>query len=362
MERVVLAVFSGTGNAMRAAGLAASELEKTGRLIEFVDLSSAAAIPHLASGELLLLCTSILGFSVPSTVMQALKTAPRSEGAAVAMLCVCGAVMNKGKISGGWSGAASMVALGVLRRKGYRSVGSVDVSYPENWTQVIEAAMGEDQSLILKRGDGEVRAFCTILKTGEHRFIRRNLLTLTLGRFIGFVFRSLARKVLARLYIADDSCTSCRLCADICPASAIVMKDSRPFWTSSCSACNRCINLCPSASIQTSTARFLLFVLLNIIVVIAAVPIATALLDASVPLWTGMGRNLGTLGISLLVYIVVSAIQLGPLNSLILMLERQPALRRFFAAGFTRKYRRYRAPGFRPGMRQRTPEIGRAHV
>jgi NAD-dependent dihydropyrimidine dehydrogenase PreA subunit len=334
---------------MRAAGILAEVLKESGRSVELVDLARSESIPQLASDDLLVLCTSILGFSVPSTVMQALNATPRSEGASVAMLCVCGGVMHKGRISGGWSGAASMAALGVLKRKGYVPVGSADVSYPENWTQMTEAAMGEDQQRILDRGDGEARDFGTALKAGTRVFIKRNILTLTVGRFVGFVFRSLARKVLAMVYIADDTCTSCGLCARTCPAAAIVMKEGRPYWSSRCSECNRCINLCPSASIQTSTARLVLFAVLNIAAILVASPLAKALLGAIAPAWTGSGRNLSAFGLGLLIFIGLTAIQLGPLNVVIRSLERRPALRRLFTASFTRRFRRYRAPGFRPG-------------
>ncbi|MDX9958748.1 MAG: hypothetical protein RBT68_09940 [Spirochaetia bacterium] len=60
-----------------------------------------------------------------------------------------------------------MADLGVLKRKGYLPVASVDVSYPEYWTQMTEAAMGEDQRLILERGDGEIQAFCRALRDGK---------------------------------------------------------------------------------------------------------------------------------------------------------------------------------------------------
>ena len=109
--------------------------------------------------------------------------------------------------------------LGVLRRKGYVPVGSADLSYPENWTQMTEAAMGEAQQRILEGGDDEARAFGKTLQAGGRVLIKRNILTLTVGRFVGFVSRSVARRILAMLYIADDTCTSCGLCVRTCPAS-----------------------------------------------------------------------------------------------------------------------------------------------
>jgi len=131
MSRTIVAVFSGTGNAQRAAGIVSAELQASGHSVEMLDLAAGAAIPELGTGDLLVLCSSTLGFSPPALVFDALKSAPPSgtqgsSGAQVAILCVCGGVMNKGRISGGWSGAASIVSLGVLARKGWEPVGSAD--------------------------------------------------------------------------------------------------------------------------------------------------------------------------------------------------------------------------------------------
>ncbi|OHD80247.1 MAG: hypothetical protein A3J97_01470 [Spirochaetes bacterium RIFOXYC1_FULL_54_7] len=93
---------------MRAAGLVSAELEGPDRIVERVDLSTGDPHACIGQGGLAGPLYLYFGFSVPSTVLTALKSASHSDGAAVAMLCVCGAVMNKGRISGGWSGAASM--------------------------------------------------------------------------------------------------------------------------------------------------------------------------------------------------------------------------------------------------------------
>lgn len=351
MGKAIVAVFSGTGNAARAAGHIIERLRGAGYQASRVDLAAGEAIPALDDEDLLVVCSSTLGFSVPSTVMAALKAAPRS-GARVAMACVCGSVMGRRGISGGWSGAASMAALSVLRRRGYRPVGSADVSYPENWTQVSAPAQGADREAMLARGDAEAAAFADRLVRSESGpveglFIRRNVITLSVGRLVGAIFRLAARRLLGRLFVADDACTNCGLCAESCPAKAIAMKDGLPAWSAGCSACNRCINLCPAKAIQTSTARLVLVLGLNVAAMAAAPGIARGLLRAVAPGLPAFGLWVNLAG--LVLYAAFTALQIGPLDALLRAAERSPALRRFFFAGPTRRFGRYLAPGFRPG-------------
>ena len=49
----------------------------------------------------------------------------------------------------------------------------------------------------------------------------------------------------------DDGCTSCGLCARVCPDSAIEIGDSGPVWVKrKCWHCMACINRCPQSVIQ----------------------------------------------------------------------------------------------------------------
>jgi len=256
--------------------------------------------------------------------------------------------MGRSGIIGGWSGAASIAALAALGRRGYRAAGSADVSYPENWTQASPPAAGADRDAMIARGDAEAEAFGESLVAGDGTFLRRDPLTRSLGRFVGFVFRVLARRALARLFVADGACTGCGLCADACPSAAIEMRDGRPAWSTACSACNRCINLCPAAAIQTSTARLVLVLGLNAAAMLAAPRAADALLAAvgGGSGWPGFG--LASFALSLALYAALTVLQLGPLDALLRAAERSRALRRIFVAGPTRRFPRYLAPGFSP--------------
>ena len=48
----------------------------------------------------------------------------------------------------------------------------------------------------------------------------------------------------------DDTCTSCGVCANICPAKNIAMTDGRPAWNHRCEQCLACLQWCPAEAIQ----------------------------------------------------------------------------------------------------------------
>lgn len=53
-------------------------------------------------------------------------------------------------------------------------------------------------------------------------------------------------------FYADDNCTSCGICEDVCPVNNIIIIDNKPEWQHRCQQCLACINYCPEQSIQFS--------------------------------------------------------------------------------------------------------------
>lgn len=362
--KALFAYYTGTGNTLRALEKVAEGLETSGWGAEWLEIraggpSLGSALERVRENDLLVLGFPALGFSAPRPVLRALRSLPGLPGLRAAVLCACGATAAKGRVVNGWSGIAVPEALRILVRKGAVPVGSVEASYPENWTQVSPPGDEAGREAMTSLGDGQAREFGVRLAAAlagggtdvpglPAGSVRRGPVSRALGPLLARGFRTFGRRLLARLFVADGSCTSCGLCARTCPAAAIRMTGARPAWTTACSGCNRCINLCPERAIQTSYARLVLVLGLNVAALFLSGPAARALLGAL----SGQGRppagGIGAFAAGLALYLGFSLLQAGPLDAVLRVLERSGALGALFSRGFTERFGRYLAPGFKP--------------
>ncbi len=378
MKHAEIVYYTGTGNTRRALGLVAGELERSGWTVSMTDIGTSTVPEAPGPGDMLILGFPTLGFSPPASVCEYIARLPRpaaDSGPAesstrgptgrmeapfstpfAVIVCACGSSLTKsGRIARGWSGTASMAAAAELAGRGYQTRASADISYTENWTQVVDPHDGKTRKAMTAAGDAEAKAFGADLAAGRFRIIERGVAGRVFGIPVGWIFRKLARKVLARMFVADSSCTGCGLCARCCPAAAIRMKAGRPSWNLDCTACNRCINACPSRSIQTSTARLVLVGGANVVLAFAVWPIAGVAARAALPSLAlgfpgaGIAEFILHVALAFALYAGMSLLQLGPLDVILRSLERNPRLSGLFDASRTGKFGRYLAPGFRPG-------------
>ncbi|MDR0503695.1 MAG: EFR1 family ferrodoxin [Treponema sp.] len=67
---------------------------------------------------------------------------------------------------------------------------------------------------------------------------------------------SLGVKIFYKHYKLSDKCDGCGICGQICPVSAITMKEKRPVFSSKCEHCQGCVNICPLRAIQFGRVKF----------------------------------------------------------------------------------------------------------
>ncbi len=72
------------------------------------------------------------------------------------------------------------------------------------------------------------------------------------GRVAGWWMRTfpLSAKAYMNFYIEDDKCTSCGVCARLCPIGNIDMVSGRPAIGERCLTCGACYHNCPSGAIR----------------------------------------------------------------------------------------------------------------
>jgi len=348
--KVSIRYFTGTGNTARAAALLWGEFEAAHWSAEVQEIVAGRdAYAGIEGSDLLVVAFPALGFCPPISVTRWIAKLPRAPKRKAAVLCVGGATFVRSVYVPGWGADAPFSAARKLARRGREIVGIAEVSYPENFT-MLSNPPDEDQSAeIRKRNDPEVLEFARALVAtfapetpGAPPMLKRSVIARLLVGLVGALFRLGGRRVLARVLVADETCTGCGYCVRACPVKAIRLRKGEVRWSLRCVACNRCVNVCPSGSILASSAALSLHLAFSIAATAAAlsVPLPPEILPA--------GRG----AIRALLLAAGLAAQLGPFSLLVGALSRSAALAPVFRRSFMKSFRRYRAPDFRPGEKQ----------
>lgn len=347
MASIRIHYFTGTGNTAHAVHLVHERLVSAGHAVKSADIAKTSLSPD-ETADFLIFAFPVLSWAAPVMMKRYIRRMPRSAGNRTAILAVNGAIYRAGKLVQGFTGQALEQAEYILKRKGYDVSLTGNASFPDNWTQVTNPCSPEDTEAIFPVGESAVHAFADDFLAGKRELYRCGAFNKIWTYLVAGLFGLLGRRFLGKFYIADERCTGCGFCARTCPAHTITMRQKKPAWGTTCEDCNRCINLCPEQAVQVSLPLFILHTVINFSLTIWA--IRTIILHA--PDWIQTGPAL-RISLEAILITAVTAFLLWfsmvPVDALFRHLLRIPSVHSFFCRSYTRRYRRYKAPGFNPG-------------
>ena len=347
MKKAIIHYFTGTGNAEHAAIAASAELEKNGYAVRLIRVEKGVAHP-VEERDIDIFFFAVYSWSAAVMMKRYMRSLPKVKNRPAAVFAVFGtSVPDKG----GNPGQALPNARAILRRRGYDVFLTDGIRYPVNWIQFSPTPDNAITPVIMKKGDEQVSRFVQKILTMERFYYHCSA-----GEYIGtkiaaVLFGFFGRRLLGKMFIADSSCNGCGLCARSCPARIIKMVPvvKRPYWSFSCENCNRCMNICPEQAIQTSIARIIIHMILNVLLLLYGVK--GALYAAAI--FGGSQFYIPAAAALCAAAVVLAFIMQGYLiDPVIYLIENIPGMKQIFSITFTRKFRRYKAQGFNPVLKR----------
>jgi NAD-dependent dihydropyrimidine dehydrogenase PreA subunit/flavodoxin len=340
--------FSGTGNTARAAQLVAAELRSAGYTVALHCITTASLqseICNLRSEmSLVVFAFPIYACGIPSLFTRLLRNLPSVNGTRAAVICTMGDIIsydrkNKRHHVPGFEGHALKQTRGLLKQRGYGVLLTGACSYPLNWTQVVNAPKPEIDAELRALGDSQAIEIGRRILSGERSIRRFDRAHALWSVPFDLLYRIFGRRAMGKLYVADSDCNACGLCVHGCPARAIRLAAKRPRWGWNCEGCQRCINTCPRNAIQTSWLRL-------------AAEAAHALAPIPFLIWR-LGPHpyvpVRPVLLEVFFWLGVYALFTWLLDEFVWLLGLVPGVRRVVEWSFSKRFRRYLEPHFRPG-------------
>lgn len=254
---LVIHVFSGTGNSLRAVSWLAElfGLDKT----KVVRIGKTGALkPAPTPGAISGFVFPTHGFTAPWAVVRYVLGLPRAMGGA-AFIVAARAGTWPGFLLPGLSGSAMFLVALILLYKGYRVKGLRGLDMPSNWMSLHWGISRKYAEKIIERAKHDIDRFShRIFEGGRYLTSFNNVFELVFGIVLVPVsagYLLIGRFALSKLFYANWKCNSCGQCAHDCPVGAIIMKGrgkKRPYWTFACESCMHCMGYCPQQAVEAS--------------------------------------------------------------------------------------------------------------
>lgn len=240
--KTIIYYFTGTGNSLAAAQKIAAVLEDC----ELVPIGSVMETPGdvIPPADRVGIVCPVYFCGLPAMVA-AFAGRLRLAGAGYLF-----AVVTLG--GGVGAGSALRQLDGIFRRHLSRGLDAgFWVKMPGNYILMYDPPAGEERDAVLAAADGELARIAGTVKQSRKEefscsFAERLVHPLVYSWFVSRVHTE------DRKFTVTDRCTSCGICAAVCPAENIELVEGKPVWKHHCELCCGCIHLCPVQAIQAA--------------------------------------------------------------------------------------------------------------
>jgi ferredoxin/flavodoxin len=126
-----------------------------------------------------------------------------------------------------------------------------NLAMPSNYTPYGSPEESE-QAALLSRAESRVNEIVAKVRSGSAHLDGSGTSFINTYLFPGPLYQLGYRHIstMDRSFAADDRCTSCGLCEEICPVGNISLLDGRPVWNRRCEQCFGCLHWCPVQAIE----------------------------------------------------------------------------------------------------------------
>ncbi len=338
--KALIHYFTGTGNSARASVLVSSELRSAG-IDPFIRSITKGKTPYQSSFDLHIFIFPTYSFTMPEIMRRYLKSLPPGRGSRTMIIAIHG--------EEGYEGSALFAATKILTNRGYHVHLTDNIEFPSSFTQFINPTDSTEQDKIYNQAAQKINVIMQRFINGEESLKPCSFFNRFWTGLVGFLFSTIGRRYMGKLFVVDESCNRCGKCLKICPSGALKMV-FRPRWNYKCQACQRCINFCPEKAIQTSCIRPIIMIGSMVLAYFWVKTISISDYSSfSNPFLDGFIYFFLWL-ISYLVFFYVT-------DKILFILELIPGIRKLLNHSFTKSFRRYLEPHYNPSNKMRDFQI-----
>lgn len=239
MYRAVIFFFSGTGNTWWVADRIKKQLDLKGINADTVSvdaLTPKKADWWIKTADLVLFGWPVYASDMPQPMKRFIDVLPVIEkGKHIHTFCTQSA----------FSGDGAWHAHSRFEAKGMQIDSAEHFVMPSNKNG---SGSEEHFNAIMERCGRRVERYVTRLLAGRAHIRGRH--SAWLGAMQRVPFRLFYGRMQKRARADVSKCTGCGLCAPLCPAGNIVMKDGKAQLLKRCELCMRCAAFCPACAIS----------------------------------------------------------------------------------------------------------------